>query len=415
MVAGQPARPLACCRTSAAAATTGYHRRLYVVTGSPSAVTTAIDGTAAYAGDAGFERLFVASTAFTVSVVGPDSGGSHAAQNAVVASVQQVLGLASVPVGNIAISSLARWHQPHGADQRPHQRGSGDQPDDRRHLHVCPQAYQAEFLGGSTNATLQDTDVGDAVLVGNTGNDVLIAGAANDSIVAGNGNNTLKGGSGTVALDAGNAQRRSDHHVGRSRPGRHGLAGRRKQRHGATPAAPAPPTGGNGNIDLIDASGSGPSASDTIVSGGLRSSVLGGAGSLTVLDQGAHDTIHGGSGTTSVLASSDGSFIYGGQGTLTVDATGSAETIVAAAGAAAITASGSGNVFAAGSGGTSIVASGSADLIYGGVGTLNIDASGSTNLTVGGGSAAETINGGTATNSPRIQREQRRQRSCSAE
>ena len=94
--------------------------------------------------------------------------------------------------------------------------------------YTLPAGYQAEYLGGSANATLQDTGVGNAVLVGNTGDDVLIAGAANDSIVAGNGNNTLEGGSGTIALVAGDGND-FDHHVGQLNL--HGHAGRR-HRHG---------------------------------------------------------------------------------------------------------------------------------------------------------------------------------------
>ena len=75
--------------------------------------------------------------------------------------------------------------------------------------YTLPAGYQAEYLGGSANVTLQDTGVGSAVLVGNSGNDVLIAGAANDSIVAGNGNDTLQGGSGTIALVVGGGNIRS--------------------------------------------------------------------------------------------------------------------------------------------------------------------------------------------------------------
>ena len=178
------------------------------------------------------------------------SGGGSATQSAIDASVQQVLGLAAVPVGDIAISVSGRTAPdpaaPIGGDTNE---AVATNPTTGA-TYSLPTGYQAEYLGGGANATLQDTGVGGAVLVGNTGNDVLIGGAANDLIVAGDGNNTLEGGSGTTALVVGNGNDLIHH---RGQFDRRGHVGWR-HRHGLRQRLGGTVLGGSGT-DLIDASG----------------------------------------------------------------------------------------------------------------------------------------------------------------
>jgi hypothetical protein len=300
---------------------------VYTVTGTPSAVTTAIDGLE-ITPTAPAANVFLTSTALTLTVTGP--GGGPAPQSAIVASVQQVLNLAAVPVSDIAISvsadgtGLAASNAGNTNEAAVTSPTTGD-------TYTLPAGYQAEYLGGSTNATLQDTDVGNAVLVGNTGNDVLIAGAANDSIVSGNGNNTLQGGSGAIALLAGNGNDSITTATDSTYTIDLGSGADTVLASGTGTV-----TGGTGS-DLIDATGTGPSADDLIVSQGPQGTVLGGAGDLAVLDEGSHDTVLGRAGALTVVEEGahdtiqaaggptnvtlNGSFgrTRGGTGTFTVD------------------------------------------------------------------------------------------------
>ena len=286
---------------------------VYTVSGTPGAVTTAIDGLQ-LTPTTPASNVFLTSTAVTLTVTGPGDG--PAPQTAIVASVQQVLSLAAVSVAKIAISvsadgtGLAAPIAQHTNEAAVTSPTSGDS-------YSLPAGYAAEYLGGSANATLQDTSVGNAVLVGNTGNDVLIGGAAGDSIVAGNGNNTLQGGSGAVVLDAGNG---NDSIATSANSTYTVMLGSGADTVFASGTGTV--TGGTGS-DLIDASGIGPSADDLIVSKGQQGTVLGGAGDLAVLDEGTHDTIQGGAGT------------------LTVVEEGAHDTIQAASGATAVTLNGS--------------------------------------------------------------------------
>jgi hypothetical protein len=282
---------------------------VYTVTGTPSAVTTAINGLE-ITPTAPAANVFLTSTAVALTVTGP--GGGPAPQSAIVASVQQVLNLAAVPVSDIAISVSADGTGLAAPIAHDTNEAAVTSPTTGA-TYTLPAGYQAEYLGGSANATLQDTDVGNAVLVGNTGNDVLIAGAANDSIVSGNGNNRLQGGSGAIALIAGN--------------GNDSITTLTDSTYTVTlgggtdtvfASGSGTITGGSGS-DLINAAGTGPSASDTIVSQGHQSSVLGGAGALTVVEEGAHDTIQAAGGTTNVTLNGSFGRTRGGTGTFTVD------------------------------------------------------------------------------------------------
>jgi Ca2+-binding RTX toxin-like protein len=349
---------------------------VYIVTGSPSAVTTAIDALQLTPATPA-SNVFVASTAFTVSVVGPDGG--PAAQNAVVASVQQVLGLASVPVGNIAISvsadgtSFAAPINGHTNEAVMTSPTTGD-------TYTLPAGYQAEYLGGSANVTLQDTGVGDVVLVGNTGNDVLIAAVANDSIVAGNGNNTLEGGSGTVALDAGNG----DDLVTTSADSTYTV------------------TLGGGN-DTVYAGGSG------TVTGGSNIAVFGGIGSLNVNAAGGMGALVAfgqGGGTFASSSASSGALMFGGAGVVSVDGSNTSnDTVVGGSAALTVNAgsginllvfgpvSGPGMDFIDGSSSPTVVGQAGSDTITGSGGPLEIIAGDNEALSVSGGSGGATVFG----------------------
>ena len=308
----------------------------YAVSGTPGVVTTAIDGlqiTPAIP----TANVFLTSTALTLTVTGP--GGGPAPQNAIVASVQQVLNLAAVPVANIAISVSADGTGL-AAPIAHHTNEAAVTSPTTGAIYTLPAGYQAEYLGGNANATLQDTSVGNAVLVGNTGNDVLIGAAAGDSIVAGNGNNTLEGGSGAVVLDAGNG---NDSITTAANSTYTVMLGNGADTVFANGTGTV--TGGAGS-DLLDAAGTGPSAADLIVSHGLQGTVLGGAGDLAVLDEGTHDTVQGGAGTLTVIddgahdtiqaaggatsVTLNGSFgrTRGGTGSFTVDAPNASSTVI---------------------------------------------------------------------------------------
>jgi hypothetical protein len=282
---------------------------VYSITGTPSAVTTAIDGLQLTPTPPA-ANVFLTSTTLTAALA--ELGAGPEAQSAIAASVQQVLGLASVPVGDIAISVSADGTglaAPIADDTNEAAVTSPTSGDS----YQLPTGYQAEYLGGSADATLQDSDVGNAVLVGNSGNDVLIGGVANDSIVGGDGNNTLEGGSGTVVMVVGDG---NDSITTAAASTDAVTLGGGTDTVFASGSGTI--TGGSGS-DLIDASGTGPSASDLIVSQGQQSSVLGGAGALTVFEEGTHDTIQAGSGAT--LVTLNGSFgrTRGGTGNFTVD------------------------------------------------------------------------------------------------
>ena len=294
---------------------------IYSVTGTPGAVTTAIDGLQ-ITPTVPATNVFLTSTAVAFTVTGP--GGGPAPQNAIVASVQQVLGLAAVPVGNIAISVSADGTDL-AAPVAQHTNEAAVTSPTTSGIYSLPAGYQAEYLGDSANATLQDTDVGNAVLVGNTGNDLLIAGAANDSIVSGNGNCAHAGRAAaraTSSLVAGNGNDSITTSANSTYAVTLGGGTDTVFANGSGTI-----TGGSGS-DLINASGTGPSAVDTIVSQGHQSSVLGGAGALKVLEQGAHDTIQAASGATNV--SLNGSFgrTRGGTGSFTVDAPNASSTVI---------------------------------------------------------------------------------------
>ncbi len=330
--------------------------------------------------------VYVTSSDVTVDLVG--TAGGPAPLAAILASAVQVLAIGSTPADNdtVAVS-------PDGSSFPAPVIGDTNEavvtdPTAGGTL-TLPAGYQAEFLGGSSNVTLQDTDVGNAVLVGNTGDDVLIGGAANDSIVAGNGNNTLEGGSGTIALVAGDG----NDSITTSADSTYAVT-----LGGGTDTVFASGsgtiTGGSGS-DLIDASSTGPSDSDTIVSQGMQGSVLGGAGALTVLEQGAHDTIQAGSGATTVTLNGSFGRARGGTGNFTVlDQTASNTVIGGTAGTMFVTvgaAASDGDVFGR-AGNTNIVDLGADALIGAGGGTSAVSIGGAGTQLYGASPPGGTLN-----------------------
>jgi hypothetical protein len=257
---------------------------VYTVSGAPAAVTTAIDGLV-LTPVAPAANVYVTSTTLTVGLVGP--GGGPAASTMIAASVQQILGLATVPSGQLAISVTAD-----GTGLAAPVSGETNEAvitsPTVGGTYTLPTGYQSEFLGGTANATLQDTGVGGAVLVGNAGNDLLSTFAARD---------TIQAGSGATAVTLGGS-------FGRAR-------------------------GGTGNFIVDD-----PTANGTVIGGtadtmfvtvGAAAShgdVFGRAGNTNIIDLGADALMGAGGGTSVVSIGGAGTQLYGASppgGTLNVN------------------------------------------------------------------------------------------------
>ncbi len=253
---------------------------------------------------------FVTSTNVTFVLVG--SGGSPASLTAVLASQVQVLGSPTTLSAQVSTSVSSD-----GTDFATAVDGKTNEAVLTSPIvggiYTLPANYQAEYLGGSNDATLQGNSAGNAVLVGNTGNDVLIGGAGNDSIIAGNGNNTLEGGSGTVALDAANGNDSITTATDSTYTVSVGGGADTIFANGSGTV-----TGGSGS-DLINASGDIDTNINMIVPQGVHRSVLGGASALTVLDDGAHDTIQAAGGATNVTLNGSFGRTRGGTGNFIVD------------------------------------------------------------------------------------------------
>ena len=257
---------------------------VYTVSGAPGAVTTAIDGLVLTPA-APAANVYVTSTTLTVGVVGP--GGGPAASTALTASVQQILGLATVPSGQLAISVSAD-----GTGLATPVSGETNEAvvtsPTGGGTYTLPTGYQAEFLGGTANATLQDTGVGGAVLVGNTGNDLLSTFAAHDTIQAGSGETTVtlggafgraRGGTGSFIVD--------------------------------DPTANGTVIGGTADTMYV-----------TVGAAASSSDVFGRAGNTNIIDLGADALLGAGGGTSVVSIGGAGTQLYGASpagGTLNVN------------------------------------------------------------------------------------------------
>ena len=356
---------------------------VYTLTSTPGADTTAIEGLVITPA-APPQGTYVTSTTLTVGVTGP--GGGPAPVTAIAAAVQQVLGLAAVPLNKIAISVVGNadsFAAPIGGDTNEAvvtaPTGGG--------TYVLPTGYQAAFLGGSAAATLLDNTVGNAVLVGNTGNDTIASAAANDTLLGGNGNNALFGGSGTVALIAGNGS-----NVVNAAAGSTYTVSLGSGNDSVYAAGSGTITGGVGDNLFALAPGSGTNrvnsnGDDLIYAGGTQTNVSitgtdavvagGTSGTLDVSVSGTLTTVFGSGETTNVTtAGADGLFV-GGTAALSVTDHGTADTIAGANGG----------------GGAVTVSATTAPWVFGGSGSLLV-LGGAGTPTVVGGSGGASISGG---------------------
>ena len=356
---------------------------VYTVAGTPSAVTTAIDAlvltpTAPAGG------VYLTSTTLTVDVVGP--GGGPTASTAIAASVQQILGLAAVPANKIAISVSAN-----GTGLAAPIAGDANEAviptPTAGATYTLPAGYQAAFLGGTANATLQDTNVGDAVLAGNSGNDLLIAGAAGDTISAGStataqvtasgGNTLIFGGAGaTSVLDAGahdtivGAGGALSVNVTTGAPLVYGGAGALSFSGGAGAATVV--AGAGAATVFANAGGGqfwGGSGPMLFVGGSGVSTATGGAGPSTLFGgSSGHDLLVAGSGPTTVVGAGSGAVIVGagagndilvagsGNETLVGSAGGGPDIMFAGTGSDALFAGTGNDTFVAAAGGSQMIA-----------------------------------------------------------
>jgi hypothetical protein len=335
---------------------------VYSVSGTASAVTAALD--ALVFTPIAQSNVDVATTQFTIN---PGSGGTPDSTTSVT-SVQQILGLASVPTSQIAISV-----SPDGTGFAPAQNGKTNEavvtdPAENATYSV-PTGYQALFAGGQADVTLSDTAVGNAILVANQGNDELIAGAPNDILVAGSGNDSLVGGNYTSTVMGG---------------------------VGATTVF-----AGAGAMHVVE--GSGPMFFSGNSNGG--STISGGSGPLTANLTGEHQTVQVGSGAATITAAGSANDVIGGTSALSATITGTADTVQAGTGSNALVSSGSGDLIigstVSGAGPLSVTESGTNDTIQGGTNPTTVTASsaalvygGSGSLDFVGGTGIATVFGG---------------------
>ena len=167
------------------------------VSGSATVVTAALQGLVFT--PAAPTGVPVATTSFVVSVTGP--GGNAENTGISVTATQQVLGLGDTSESQVVVSV-----SPDGSSFPAPTSGKTNEAvvsnPSSGASYTLPTGYQAEFLGGSADAALTDTSVGNALLVGNSGNDTITASAGNDTLLGGSGNNTLSiGGANDVILD----------------------------------------------------------------------------------------------------------------------------------------------------------------------------------------------------------------------
>jgi len=332
---------------------------VYTVAGTPNAVTTAIDALVLTPA-APASGVYVTSTSLTVDVAGP--GGGPAASTAIAASVQQILGLATVPANKIAISVSAD-----GTGFAAPVSGNANEAviaaPTTGATYTLPTGNQAEFLGGTASATLQDTNVGDAVLAGNAGNDMLIASAPGDTIsaaptataqiTASGGNTLIFGGAGaTSVLDA-------------------------------------------GVHDTIV--GAGGDLSVNVTTGAPQ--VFGGTGALSFSGDTGAATVVAGAGAATVFANAGGGQFWGGAGPMLFVGGSGVSTATGGAGSSTLFGGSSGHdLLVAGTGPTTLVGAGSGAVIVGGGAVNDVLVAGSGNETLVGsaGGGPDMMFAGTA-------------------
>ena len=330
---------------------------VYTISGAPDAVTAALDAltfTPAPPADG-----FVSATGFTIAATGP--GGTAGNSSISVTSVQQVLGLANTPTGNDAISVSADGTRFAAPIPDQTNQAAITQPASGA-VYTLPTGYQAEFLGGTANATLSDSVGGGALLVGNTGNDTLTASAAADTILSGAGANLL------------------------AVSGARDVAGANGQTTVSASGTGDTVFGGAGDPAIIDSGTSNTiglgSGISNVTLGGSGAALYGGTGIASILDSGTGDAIGGLTGDLSVTLSGGASSVFGGAGTLSVAMTSIASAVAIGTGA----------------GNATLTIGGAHASVYGGSGSLSIDVTGDFALIgTGGGPASVTIGGAGAT------------------
>ena len=346
----------------------------------------------------------VVTTGFAIS---PGEGGvTDTTTN--VTSVRQILGLAAVPLNQIAISvSPGGTGFAAAAGGKTNEAVVIDPVEGASY--TVPTGYQALFLGGTADATLSDASVGNALLVANAGNDQLVAGAPNDVLVAGSGSDSLVGGdfdstviggSGPATVFAGSGVMHVFEGSGPIVFGGNGNAGSTVLGGSGPDASPltASLTGQNQTVSV------GGSAS-TITAAGSGNSVVGGSSTLNVTVSGTANTIQAGSGSSTVVSGGSGTMINGGSGPLVVMETGDNNTISGGASPTTVTAStatfvvgGSGGLTFVGGLGTATVVGGSgANTVTAGAGGLIFNVGASDNATVNSGSGTVSIFGAPGT------------------
>jgi hypothetical protein len=386
---------------------------VYTVSGTPGAVTTAINQLVLTPASPA-SNVYVTSTTLTVETQGPLGGPSTT--SAIAASVQQILGLATVPSGQIAISVSADGTGFATAVNGDTNEAVVTSPANSDTYSV-PSGYQALYVGGSANVHLFDNTVGDAVLVGNSGNDTIVAGAVNDSLVGGSGNNTLFGGTGQIAIVAGN----SDNLIGAPSGSTYAISvgGGSDTVYGDGSGTV---TGGSGT-DLLDVAGAGTSTSNLLISNGTADTVVGGAGTTSIQAHGSQALVFGGTGDLAVVTSGSNdtisastattatatlggtqTLLFGASGNTVLDDQGSQDTVAGGAGAMTVTASaassqlqvfgGTAPLTFVGGAGMATVAGGSSDQATGGSGGLVFAAAAGSSDTVAAGSGGATLYGG---------------------
>jgi Ca2+-binding RTX toxin-like protein len=307
---------------------------VYQVTGSAAADTAALE--ALVFTPIALPNVAVTTTVFTIS---PGAGGT-ADSSTNVTSVQQIVSLADVPANQIVISV-----SPDGTGFGAAVAGKTNEAVVSDPVlggsYSVPTGYQALFLGGTSDATLNDGSVGNAILVANSGNDQLFANAANDVLVAGSGNDSLFGGSFASTVVGG--------------------------------AGAATVFAGSGPIRVIN--GTGPL---TFVGGAGRATVTGGAGAET-LTAGAGGLV----------------YVAAGAGRATIDSGTGSVTLFGASGAALNLTGNSGNpdYLVAGDGNETLNASASSSSNWLSVSTT---VSSAASVAMLGGSGNDTLISGSA-------------------
>lgn len=361
-----------------------FNNGTYSITGTPSAVNAAIDGLLFT--PTVLANGFVSTTTLAITAIG--IGGTVSDSTTSVTSVEQVLGLATVPAGQRNIVA-----EPSGMFGAPRSGFTNEAvvtaPTALANF-TLPTGYQAEYLGGAADDGLFDNSVGKAVLVGNTGNDTIIAAAANDTILGGTATNLLGGGNGGTILSNG-AQDTVLAAVAGSLSAF--VAGDDASVFGnfATTGDSLNVSVGGANATIVAGN-----SNTTATLSGTDGVVIGTFGqpaaTLNVLINGSAGTVIAGDSATTVTASGMDAVIYGGfdstPGALTVVDSGTADTVVAGQSATMVTMSGIGAViyggFDSAAGALNIVDSGTANTVTGGNSNAAITLQGSNGFVYGG-------------------------------